>query len=233
MIIVNHPSGGGFSAYFSAAKLDRATGTSSDPLWDDRFEAVEVFNDSGLDANREESVADWFALLNSGRATWAVGSSDSHKVRTAPIGYPRTCMQFGTDDPRDLSLEDVRDTLSMGRSVISGGLYMTVEGPGGAGPGSTVPRPTGPVSFTVTVQAPSWLDATELETIVNGVTVSTEPLLPVGTGPGKRWVNQVEVTIPGDKPLGWVVFHARANRDLSPVNPGKEVFAVSNPVLFQ
>lgn len=233
MIIVNHPSGGGFQAYFSAAKLDRATGTSSDPLWDDRFEAVEVFNDSGLDANREDSVADWFALLNSGRKTWAVGSSDSHKVRSSPVGFPRTCMRTGYDDPQQASLEDVRDVLSSGQSTISGGLYMSVEGPGGAGPGSTLPKGNGTASFTVTVQAPSWLDATELEVIVNGVTVSTEPLLPVGAGPGKRWVNQVDVTIPNDKPLGWVVFHARSNKDLSPLHPGKEVFAVSNPVLFQ
>jgi hypothetical protein len=73
--------------------------------------------------------------------------------------------------------------------------------------------------------------ADTLEVIVNGETVSEEPLLPVGAGPGKTFVNSVSVALPPG-PRAFVLFHARGTGDLSPVTPGKAPFAVSNPILF-
>ena len=106
-------------------------------------------------------MADWFALMSHGHEVSAVGSSDSHPLRTSPVGHPRTCFQFGHDDPTKLSTRAVRDALAGADSTISGGLW-----------------------FLVTVQAPSWIAADTLETIVNGKTVAMEPLLPIGSGPG-------------------------------------------------
>ena len=63
------------------------------------FDAIEVFNDSGWQANKARNVADWFGLLRAGRKMFAVGSSDSHGIRSSPVGYPRTCLQLDTDDP--------------------------------------------------------------------------------------------------------------------------------------
>ena len=53
--------------------------------------------------SRQASVGDWFALLNAGKTYWATGSSDSHHERTSPVGYPRTCLRFGHDDPTKLT----------------------------------------------------------------------------------------------------------------------------------
>lgn len=232
VLVINHPSGGGFGAYFSAAGLKRDTGEGKPELWSTNFDAIEVFNDSDLEANRDKSVRDWFALLELGHTFWAVGSSDSHHLRSSPVGYPRTCLDVGTDDPRELSHSRVRDALAAGRSTVSGGLYMTVEGPGGAGPGTFVAARPGTADFTVTVAAPSWLDATTLEVIVDGETQATVPLQPLGAGMGRRWVNAVTVTLDPTKPRNWVVFHARGDGDLAPVHPGRGRFAVSNPVFF-
>lgn len=232
VLIVNHPSGGGFGAYFDAAGLDRSTATGDAPLWSNDFDAIEVFNDSGLDSNRDGSVADWFALLEGGFTFWAVGSSDSHSIRSSPVGYPRTCMRFGHDDPTLLSPMALRDALGSGASTISGGLFMTVEGPNGVGPGDTIDAAPATVEFTVTVQAPSWIDARELEVIVNGETISTEALLPLGPGPAKRWVNVVSVPVDAARERNWVVFHARSDSDLSPLHPGRRAFAASNPVFL-
>lgn len=233
LFIINHPSGGGFGAYFSAAGFDKKTATASrEELWSTEFDAIEVFNGSDFEANRRRSVADWFALLNAGFTFWATGASDSHGVRTDPVGYPRTCLQLGTDDPTQLTGQRVRDAMAQGRAIVSGGLFMTVSGPGGAGPGGTLQGPLTEADFTVTVQAPSWLDATTLEVIVNGETQLTEPLLPLGAGTGKRWVNQVRVQLDRARPRSWVVFHARGEGDLAPVHPGRGVFAVSNPVFI-
>lgn len=231
-LIVHHPSGNaGFSAYFTAAKLDKTTGVSTHELWDENFDAIEVFNDSSFDSNREDSVAHWFALLNAGKTYFAVGSSDSHHLRTSPVGYPRTFLQLGYDSPMQVSREDVADAIKTGRSTIGAGLFMAVTGPSASGPGDTVAGVSGTADFTVTVRTPSWVTADTLEVIVNGQTVATEPLEPVGMGTANEFLNQVTVNVPSG-PRSWVVFHAKGIGDLAPVHPGKEPFAVSNPIFL-
>ncbi len=223
-LIVNHPTGSGFGAYFSSMLLSEETGEARDPNWSENFDAIEVFNDASFDGSRDE-VAHWFALLNRGARFSAVGSSDSHHLRSSPVGYPRTCFPFGHDDPQRLSREDVRDAILAGSATISGGLLMTVSGPNGELPGQEVP--SGSNTFTVTVEGPSWIAAEELETIVNGEVVSVEPLMPLGAGASNRYVNQVSLELERGQ---WVVFHARSAQDLAPLHPGRGAFAVSNPV---
>ena len=231
-IIVNHPSDDAvFKAYFTKVQLDRATGTSPDPLWSESFDAVEVFNDSDFEKNRDRSVADYFSLLNAGKTFWMVGDSDSHTLRTNPVGYPRNYLFLGYDDPKLTDANGVRDAILHGQITVSGGLFMTVDGPGGTHPGGTAPMAS-TASFTVTVQCPSWIGADTLETLVNGISVKTEPLTPIGAGPGKRFMNQVTVDLPAG-PRAWVMFHAKGPGTLEPVHPGRRPFAASNPILFQ
>lgn len=232
VLIVNHPRSTGFEGYFSTALYDPETGTGKDGFWSDSFDAIEVFNDSDLEANREGSLVDWFSMLDRGRRVVAVGSSDSHRLRTSPVGYPRTCMFFGHDDLSSLTPAAVRDALASGNSTVSGGIFMTVEGPGGERPGQVV-LTSGAATFTVTVQAPSWVDAQTLEVFVNGKSVSVEPLLPLGSGPGKRFVNQVQVSLDPARDESWVVFHAKGEADLAPLHPGRRAFAASNPVFLK
>ncbi len=234
VVIVNHPSGGGSrsSAYFTASAFARATASGDPELWSEAFTAVEVFNDSDFDDNRDQSVADWFALLNAGKTHWAVGNSDSHDQRTSFVGYPRTCLRFGHDDPTKLANDTVRDVLRSGATTISGGLYMTVEGPGGIGPGGTGRAG----QYDVVVQSPSWFGASSLDVIVDGVTSSTIPLtaLPAqpGDNPGKRYEVTVDVAPTQSRSRHWVVFHAKGDGDLSPLHPRRKPFAVSNPIFF-
>jgi hypothetical protein len=230
VLVVNHPSDSGFLGYFTASSFDRATARGSDELWSDEFGAIEVFNDSDFEKNRDGSVADWFALLSAGHTYWATGNSDSHDQRSSPVGYPRNCLRFGHDDPTKLTAETVRDVLRSGAVVISGGLTMTVEGPGGIGPGGVAAK--GP--YKIVVASPSWLAATELEVIVDGLTTETRPLTAIaGAGPGKRYEVTVDVAPAQSKARHWVVFHARsAAGDLAPLHPGRKAFAVSNPIFF-
>jgi hypothetical protein len=171
-------------------------------------------------------------MLNLGHRFWAVGSSDSHHLRTSPVGYPRTCMWFGHDNTQALTPVEVRDALASGASTVSGGLFMTVAGPGGERPGETATAPGGTATFTITVQAPSWVSADTLEVIVNGETVSVEPLLPLGGGTGKTFMNQVQVSVDPARQVSWVVFHAKGESDLAPLHPGRRPFAASNPVFL-
>jgi hypothetical protein len=232
VLIINHPRSGGplgaIGAYFDAAQLDTNTTRGVDGLWSEQFEGIECFNDSDFEANRNLVVKDFFAMLNAGKKRVCVGSSDSHHLRGSPVGYPRTCMHFGHDDPTKLSSEAVRDALRSGRSSVSGGIYLTAIGPNGEGPGQTVPP--GPSTFTVTVGAPSWVSVDpQVEVIVDGVTVETKPLAPVMTMVGQRFSATIDVNRTGKK---WVMFHVKGKGDLSPVHPGRKAFAVSNPIFL-
>lgn len=85
--------------------------------------------------------------------------------------------------------------------------------------------------FTVRVAAPTWVQATELEVIVDGATVATVPLVAKSTPTGQLWENVVSVEKKGSG-RGFVVFHARGKGDLAPLHPGRKPFAYSNPVFF-
>ncbi len=235
-LIVNHPYSGSVQGYLTAASFNEQTGTGDPTLYSEDYDAIEVFNDSDLSTNRDASVAGWFSVLNHGKRAYAVGSSDSHHARTTPVGYPRTCLALGFDDPALVTPEAVRDAVKNGTSTIDGGLYLTVEGPGGVRPGDTIPSPGAKLAFDVAIQAPSWIDAQTLEVIVDGVTVQTIPLVPsIVPGPGKRWEAPIEIDLPSAGTPGglhYVIFHAASSQDLSPVAPGRRAFAVSNPIFF-
>jgi len=233
VLIVNHPRSDGFQGYLTAASFDRTTVSGDPDLYSEEYGALEVFNDSDFESNRNKIVQDWFALLNSGKRIWAVGSSDSHSLRSSPAGYPRTCLKFGHDDPTKLSPEAVRDVLRAGQATVSGGLYMTVRGPDGESPGGEIRSAGGPVTLQVTVQAPSWLAAKRLETIVDGETVATEELRETVSPQGRRYETSVTVRGKAGRSQHWVVFHASSGTaDLAPVHPGRRPFAVSNPIFF-
>ena len=231
-LIVNHPNSSGFGGYLSSTLFDYATAKGKDGLWSDEFEALEVFNDSDFDKNRNASVKSWFSLLNAGKTIWAVGSSDSHHWRGSPVGYPRTCMKFGHDDPTRVTGDAVRDFVKAGQSVISGGLSMTVEGPGGVGPGGQAAAG----QYKITVRSASWVDAQEIEVVIDGDTMNTKTvaLTPVAglPGPGKVYENTIDVSASASRPRHYVVFVAKGKKDLSPVHPGRMPFAVSNPIFF-
>lgn len=159
----------------------------------------------------------------------ATGSSDSHHVSTNPVGYPRTCLWFGHDDPQKLTPNAVRDALQAGAGVISGGISLTAAGPDGVLPGGD----SAPGKYKVVVASPSWITPSSVEVIVDGNTVQTIPLAPQTGGVGRRWRNwKVDVTAAASRSHHWVVFHAKAEGDLAPLHPGRKAFGVTNPIYF-
>jgi hypothetical protein len=235
-LIVNHPYSASFQGYFTSATFDQATATGDPTLYSDNFDALEVCNNSDVQDNRSGSIGAWFSLLDHGKRVYAVGSSDSHHLRTDPVGYARTCLLLGSDDPTTVTANAVRDAVKNGRGLVTGGLYMTVAGPNGEQMGDTIDNAAGTISFDVVVQAPSWIDADTLEVIVDGQSVQTLTLQPsMVPGPGRRWDAPVDVEVPASLPPGgfhWVVFHASSMQDLAPVTPNRHPFALSNPIFF-
>ncbi|MCA9606840.1 MAG: CehA/McbA family metallohydrolase [Myxococcales bacterium] len=236
-VIINHPRDfGALLGYFNAANYDATTGTAGRPeWWWAGFTLVEVFNDTDFDANADASVRDWFSLLSHGHVTYAVGSSDSHEVSGRPIGYPRTCIDVGVDDPpalRTLGAGHVRDRMLAGASTIVGGVFVEARARGGAGPGETVTAATARETIDVTVRAPSWITVDRLRVFVDGelqetlsIDASTEdPLEPV-----VRFRAPIEVDLDED---AFVVLVADGDDDLEPVYRGRRPFGVTNPIFF-
>jgi hypothetical protein len=230
-VIINHPQSS--TNYFGYVGLDPLTGMVERPeYWDDEFDLIEVFNDSGWLDNRAGTVASWFAILGSGRPVFAVGSSDSHSLRSSPVGYPRTCIAVGTDDPRQLDGDLIRDRLSAGHATVSGGIYVGAR-VGAAGPGDTAT--TGALAMVeITVQAASWVDVDTVEVVVDGQTADTFAVTAADADPGNpavRWRRTVAVDVAAAG--SFVVVAAHGDRDLSPVHPGREPFGVTNPIFLR
>lgn len=233
-MIMNHPRATAAGGYLSAVGYDPDTGTVRNPeLWVDGFTLIETFNETSFDEGLESDVADWFSFLNHGERMFAVGSSDSHGVmQGAPVGYPRTCLELGMDEPAALragGAEDlVRDTATSGAFTVSGGIYLTVEARGGVGPGGEVTGAGASEDLAVVVQAPSWVDVDVLEVWVDGVMVGDVDLS--AATDVVRYDDTLGVDI--DPSGSWVILHAKGDIALDPVHPGRQPFAVSQPIFF-
>jgi len=232
VVIINHPRGG--ANYFDYVGYDPATGLADQPEeFDTKFTLVEVFNDSDWISNRNRNVEDWLGLLRSGRRVFAVGSSDSHGLTTSPTGYPRTCLSLGTDDPRALTANQVRDALRAGHAAVSGGIYVTAA-LGNAGPGDVVTGAGSPMMLDVTVRAATWIDVDAIEVVVDGVTVDTIPITA-----GDRDVNDPTIRFAKQIPIqtaatgGFVVIAAYGDAALEPVHPNRKPFGVTNPIFVE
>ena len=229
IVIINHPHGG--VNYFPYVGYDPATGTATMTAdWDTKFTLVEVFNNSSWKENRTGTVDDWLGMLKAGRKVFAVGSSDSHRMSSSPVGYPRTCITLGTDDPRQITPNLVRDQLAAGHATVSGGIYVTAK-IGNAGPGDTTTGAGSQQPVDVTIQAPTWIDVTAIDVVVDGTTVDTIPVMPSDADPQNpaiRWKGQIPVTVRATG--GFVVIAAYGTAPLEPVHPGHTPFGVTNPI---
>ena len=229
VVIINHPRGG--ANYFDYVGFDPATGLANTAAaWDTKFTLVEVFNNSGWQDNRARNVNDWMGLLRAGRKIFAVGSSDSHGIAGSPVGYPRTCLTLGTDDPRQVTGNLMRDQLAAGHAAVSGGIYVSAQ-LGQTVPGDTTTGAGSPQMVDVTVQAATWVDVTALEVVVDGETTDVIPITAADTdktNPVIRWRGQVPVQTRATG--GFVVIAAYGDQPLEPVHPGKIPFGVTEPI---
>ena len=242
-----------------------------DTWWDREFRVVEVFNDSSFAENKQNAgriwpgtppedqsgeigtVDDWFGLLNSDErdGIFVVGSSDSHTImKGSPVGYPRTCVFVGTDNPEMIRADTdapqtMKGLIRDGRSVINGGIYIRPTSPG-VRPGDTITG-SGPYQVELQVQAPLWVGNVELiemwtssNKVITSTVIATGMDAAIDNGSVSRFLDVVEVPDGTD----WVVFHARGAYDptienrsnqpqtLDPVHPGRLPFGVTNPIFF-
>jgi hypothetical protein len=166
-----------------------------------------------------------------------VGSSDSHKVlEGAPVGYPRTCMYLGTDDPRMVIPAAVARAVREGRSTISGGVFVEAQAVNGmttAGPGQELTG-VGPMArVQVTAQAPRWVRVRQLRVFVDGVAMA-----PIALGDAQRDPMNPVVRFRGDVMVpvamnGSHVVVVVDGEELDTVFPGRRAFGATNPIFLR
>ena len=238
-LIINHPRGSPSGAYFSAAGYNPSTGAAANPaMWDDGFTAVEVFNDNSFEEKAEE-VRDWFSFLNRNRRVFAVGSSDSHHINTSPVGFPRTCMFLGTNDPAAATPPAIATAVGTGRSTIAGGIFLDVRAlpatgdAGAVGPGQEIIGVGAEGRLEITARAPTWVRADRLQVFVDGTALPTIALDDAARDPSDPVVRyRGTVRVPVAAAGSWVVVAAHG-RELEPVFPRRMAFAVSNPIFLR
>jgi hypothetical protein len=232
VVIINHPRGN--PNYFDYVGFDPVTGDVARAQdWDEEFTLVEVFNDKDWRRAFDNDVRDWLSLLDHGRRVFAVGSSDSHSISSSPVGYPRTCLEVGTDDPTMLTPELVRDALAAGHGTISGGVYVDTW-VGAAGPGDEATGLGARTRVRIRVQAASWIDVDRIDVVVDGAVVQqidiasedADPLRPT-----TRFDREVEIDVATTG--SYVIVAAYGDSALEPVHPGRIPFGVANPIFLR
>jgi hypothetical protein len=229
VVIINHPRGG--ANYFDYVGFNPANGlVESEADWDTKFTLVEVLNDAAWQDKRQGDIEDWFGLLKAGRKVFAVGNSDSHDLSGSPVGYPRNCIALGTDDPRALTRNQVRDQLAAGHSIVSGGVYVSAK-IGTAGPGDTVTGAGNPMTVEVIVRAATWIDVDTIEVVVDGTTVDMIPIMPGDVDPGDPTIRyRKSIPVQAKATGGYVVIAAFGDKTLEPVHRGRKPFGMTNPI---
>lgn len=131
------------------------------------FDAIEVWNgdDYAEPARVQECLEDFFALIAAGVRVTATGNSDSHKLAYHEAGYPRTYVAAADDSPRAFDERAFIAAVRDGRALVSGGPFIRLE-VDGRGIGARV-KP-GNAVIHVRVEAPSWIDVSEVRLLRRG-----------------------------------------------------------------
>ena len=195
------------------------------------FDSMEIFNGIG-DEELEEQILDWYSLLNLGRRITATAGGDSHDNKAFP-GNPRNLVFVDEDDPASLTADLINGAVRSMRVLVTSGPYLE------AGlvdpvtsipslPGDLVTDSDGEVELFVRVQAPTWMEVTELSIVRNGGVVQVIPVADAGA-PELRPVLRFEQILPlpaaGDS---WFVVRVRGTTK-EPHQANHVPIAISNP----
>jgi len=224
---VNHPRMGGIG-YFELLRFDQEDipgWLKRSPLADMSFDAIEVFNGDHYTklSKVEECLKDWFALLNAGYRPTATGNSDSHRVSFHEPGVPRNLVLVPDDDPAKFDARAFVDAVRKGRVVVSSGPFVTIK-IGDKTVGDSVAP--GEVEIEAIVDAPPWVDVSEVTLIKRGEGLSGWKIDKKSGKP--PWHFKAKATL---KKGDWVVATARGSKPMTFLyRSGAIPFGFTNPI---
>lgn len=228
-IQVNHPRSPAVGGYFSAMSYDAETGVAArkDDFSLD-WDGIEVANGCGVSGIERSVMLDWYSFLNQGRRKMGLGSTDSHKARYGQMGYPRTYVKFGHDDPKKVTPESFRDAMFAGRMIVSCGPFFEFK-VNDSDVGDIVTVSDGQLNLWAKVSAPDWMDVDQMEFVINGELVHTEM---VSTDDETvRYEGTLTTSItPGQD--AWIIMKVRGDRSHSQHSGTRPSWGFTNPVFI-
>jgi hypothetical protein len=114
----------------------------------------------------------WLQLLNQGHRIPGVINTDSHYNHHGS-GWRRNWISSSTDDPANISTEEMVREIEAGHIVMSTGPFLKVVGKSSSSsnvavPGDDLVTTNGKVALEISVQCPNWLDINRVQVFVNG-----------------------------------------------------------------
>ena len=114
----------------------------------------------------------WMQLLNQGYRIPAVINTDAHYNHHGS-GWRRNWFASSTDDPADISADEMVRQAEAGHVVMSTGPFLSVAADSDSSerpaiPGDDLRSDSGHVTLKVSVQCPNWLDVNRVQLFING-----------------------------------------------------------------
>ena len=234
MIQVNHPRfSTPFFAYFNYVELDAVTGAAGSP---ERFttdwDLIEVFNGECItsEANRL-ARQDWIDLTNLGWKKVLSSGSDSHS-EAAGIGHPRSWVQV-EHTAVALDPQAIVAPLEARQTFVSCGPFVRFTSADGVGMGGRDGVDgDGQATFTVSVEAPTWMAIDTIVLLENGVPVSTLELTDPNAGPDAEAPAVRFDGIMQARPTkdAWYAIEVFGSGSLAPIEFGDQPYALTNGI---
>ena len=114
----------------------------------------------------------WLQLINQGYRIPGIINTDSHYNHHGS-GWRRNWFASSTDDPKDISTDEMVRQIKSGHIIMSTGPFLSVTGQSNSSPNIAIPGDAlvatdGKVTLYVTVQCPNWLDVNRVQVFING-----------------------------------------------------------------
>ena len=132
----------------------------------------DIVNNPPVGRRKRIALFQWMQLLNQGHRIPGVINTDSHYNHHGS-GWRRNWFACSTDDPAEISTEEMVRQAEAGHIVMSTGPYLSVSGRSQSSqklalPGDDLDAKNGNVSLKVTVQCANWLDVNRVQVFING-----------------------------------------------------------------
>ena len=220
VVQLNHPRAWNIG-YFDIAKFDPKTGTGGVPWYDDRFDAIEIWNGRNVES-RDKVRADYFSLLLHGHVLTATANTDTHGVVGQEAGYPRTYVRV-SDASRPLAWNDARTTdlvkgiVETRDTILTNGPFLKVD-VNGAGIGGIATAKNGLVRVHVVVQAAPWVSVDHVGVALASGATTEKDVTPKPNAKGAMEAS-ADFSIPIRKDDA-IVIYAKGDKPLTPVLSG-------------
>ena len=237
LLQVNHPRSGSIG-YFNNCDLDPELASSARNNLDLDFDVLEALNGPYFYSSNEQSIKDWFNLINRGYYFPLVGSSDSHTIEGGQPGYSRTYVYYKGGRGDDLNSSSLIQAMRKGHSFATNGPVVDFKINGRHIPGDSFTAQNGKVDIWLKVESAPWISVNEVRLIING---KRKILFPVDNPENSVVKFSATLSLPLEKDCS-IAAEVMGNKSLFPVHQARArygrqenatlSYALTNPIFI-